>query len=87
MSYNLMLRASGDKTKINILTLVLSENKFLNETNNHNTPPPPLYIGDMYAEDHWTGYKLFENIKINSFWNSGVRVVQPALRPEPQMIF
>jgi hypothetical protein len=22
---------------------------------------PDLYIGDIYAEDHWTGYKLFEN--------------------------
>ena len=27
--------------KINIITLVLSENKFLNETKNHNPPPPP----------------------------------------------
>ena len=27
--------------KINILTLVLSENKFLNETKNHN---PPLQV-------------------------------------------
>jgi hypothetical protein len=43
-SYNLMLnsvkkiRALRDK-KINILTLVLSENKFLNETKNLNPPP------------------------------------------------
>ena len=29
--------------KINTLTLVLSENKFLNETKNHN-PPPPLQV-------------------------------------------
>ena len=29
--------------KINILTLVLSEKKILNETKNHN-PPPPLQI-------------------------------------------
>ena len=29
--------------KINILTLVLSEKKILNETNNHN-PPPPLQV-------------------------------------------
>ena len=28
--------------KIYILTLVLSEKKFLNETKHHNTPPPPL---------------------------------------------
>ena len=28
-------------TKINILTLVLSEKKILNETKNHNPPPPP----------------------------------------------
>ena len=26
--------------KIDILTLVLSESKFLNETKNHNLPPP-----------------------------------------------
>ena len=43
LSYNLMLN-SGKKIcalcdkKINILTLVLSEKKFLNETKNH-TPP------------------------------------------------
>ena len=29
--------------KINILTLVLSE-KFLNETKNHNPPPPPHQV-------------------------------------------
>ena len=33
------IRALRDK-KNNILTLVLSEKKFLNETNNHNPPPP-----------------------------------------------
>ena len=27
--------------KINIITLVLSEKKFRNETKNHNPPPPP----------------------------------------------
>ena len=27
--------------KINILTLVLSEKKILNETKNHTPPPPP----------------------------------------------
>ena len=27
--------------KINILTLVLSEKKFMNETKNHNPSPPP----------------------------------------------
>jgi hypothetical protein len=44
LSYKLMLN-SGEKKialcvtkKINILTLVLSENKFLNETKNHNSP-------------------------------------------------
>ena len=30
-------------TQKNILTLVLSEKKFLNETKNHN-PPPPLQV-------------------------------------------
>ena len=34
--------ALRDKKKINILTLVLSENKILNETKNHNPPPTPL---------------------------------------------
>ena len=29
------------RQKKNILTLVLSEKKFLNETKNHNPPPPP----------------------------------------------
>ena len=47
LSYDLMLdsgkkiRTLHDK-KINILTLVLSERKFLNETKNHN--PPPLQV-------------------------------------------
>ena len=45
LSYNLMLN-SGNKfsascdNKINILTLVLSEKKILNETKNHNHNPP-----------------------------------------------
>ena len=34
------IRALRDKKK-NILTLVLSEKEILNETRNHNTPPPP----------------------------------------------
>ena len=34
------IHALRDK-KINILTLVLSEKKFWNETKNHNPPPPP----------------------------------------------
>ena len=29
--------------KINILTLVLSEKKILNETKNHTPPPPPPF--------------------------------------------
>jgi hypothetical protein len=33
---------SGAKKKINILTLALSEKKFMNETKNHN--PPPLQV-------------------------------------------
>ena len=32
-------RVMRDKKKI--ITLVLSEKKFLNETKNHNPPPPP----------------------------------------------
>jgi hypothetical protein len=34
-----LFKISRDK-KINILTLVLSEKKILNETKNHNPPPP-----------------------------------------------
>ena len=37
------IRASHDKKK-NILTLVLSEKKPLNETKNHTPPPPPLQV-------------------------------------------
>jgi hypothetical protein len=49
LSYNLMWN-SGKKNcalhdnKKNILTLVLSEKKILNETKNHNPPPPPLQV-------------------------------------------
>ena len=35
------IHALRDKKKINIITLVLSEKKFLNETKNHNPPSPP----------------------------------------------
>ena len=37
------IRALRDK-KIDILTLVLSEKIFLNETKNHKPPPPPLQV-------------------------------------------
>ena len=37
LNFGKKIRALRDK-KINILTLVLSENKFLNETKNHNPP-------------------------------------------------
>ena len=33
--------ALGATKKINILTLVLSEKKILNETKKHTPPPPP----------------------------------------------
>ena len=45
LNYGKKVRALRDK-KINILTLVLSENKFLNETKNHNTPPLPFKLND-----------------------------------------
>ena len=35
------IRALRDKKKRNILTLVLSEKKILNETKNHTPPPSP----------------------------------------------
>ena len=38
--YGKEIRALRDK-KINILTLVLSEKKILNETKDHTPPPPP----------------------------------------------
>ena len=44
----------------NILTLVLSENKFLNETKNHNPlpPPPPCKLnGRSLMADNLTNYK------------------------------
>ena len=37
--------------KINILTLVLSKKKFLNETNNHN-PSPPFKLNGRSLIDH-----------------------------------
>ena len=37
------IRALRNK-KQNILTLVLSEKKNLNEAKNHNPPPPPLQV-------------------------------------------
>ena len=39
--------------KINILTLVLSEKKFLNETKNHNPPPP------LQGQVKWSVPKMF----------------------------
>ena len=51
-------RALRDK-KINILTLVLSEKKILNETKNHNPPlPSPLQV-------KWSVPKLCDLHKIN----------------------
>ena len=38
------IRALRDK-KINILTLVLSKKKFLNETKNHHSPPSGQIVG------------------------------------------
>jgi hypothetical protein len=60
LSYNLMLqswkkiRALRDKK--NILTLVLSEKNFLNETKNHNPPPFKL-----------NGRTLNTNVETNMF--------------------
>ena len=41
LNFEKKIHALCDK-KINILTLVLSKKKFLNETKNHN--PPPLQV-------------------------------------------
>ena len=49
--------------KINILTLVLSEIKFLNETKNHTPPPPPpLSIKSTYC-NMTCCFGFFENLK------------------------
>ena len=37
---------------INSLTLVLSENKFLNETKSHTTPPPLFKLNGRSLIDH-----------------------------------
>jgi hypothetical protein len=46
----------GERKKINILTLVLSEIKFLNETKNH-TPPPPK--SEYFFQQHWESEYFF----------------------------
>ena len=46
------IRALRDK-KINILTLVLSEKKILNETRNHNLPPFKLNGCSLAVCDTW----------------------------------
>ena len=48
--------------KINILTLVLSEKKILNETKNHNPPPPFKLNGRSLT--HYGSCKLLSPIKM-----------------------
>jgi len=71
LSYNLMLN-SGKKIrvlhakKINILTLVLFEKKFLNETKNHN-PPMQVKWSVPYV---WNGMLCTKYIIVFSLENS-----------------
>ena len=51
--------------KITILTLVLSENKFLNETKNHNTPPPPFKLNGRSLR-FMVFNNTFNNISVKS---------------------
>ena len=48
-NYGKKIRALRDK-KINILTLVFSEKKVLNETKNHN---PPFKLNGRYLRCNW----------------------------------
>ena len=63
------IRAFRDKKKINILTLALSEKKFLNETKNHN--PPCKLNGRSLMNDtdvertSVSGFKLTKCCKID----------------------
>ena len=52
--------------KINILTLVLSENNILNETKNHNLPPPPFKLNGRSLSDVLVCHKVIitTNVKI-----------------------
>ena len=50
LSYNLMLN-SGEKK--NILTLALSKKKILNETKNHNPPPPHFKLIGLSLRSLW----------------------------------
>ena len=59
------IRAWRDK-KINILTLVLSEKKILNETKNH-IPPPPFQV-------KWSVPKHFTIDSNNSLWYSYIKL-------------
>jgi hypothetical protein len=67
VSYNLMLN-SGKKNcalrdkKNNILTLVLSEKKIMNETKNHN--PPPFKLNGR-SLSHWQTARVSIELKIS----------------------
>ena len=50
LNSGIKIHASRDKKKINILTLVLSEKKILNETKNHN---PPLQVKWSVPKKSW----------------------------------
>ena len=77
-------RAWRDK-KVNILTLVLSEKKILNQTKNHTPPPPPppfklngRSLTTKSSKLQWFQYRIIHRIlgtnsllyKINFIWNN-----------------
>ena len=81
LSYNLImlmlnfggknLRFARQKKK-NILTLVLSEKKILNETKNHN---PPLQV--KWSVPYWV-YNWLKLLLLTSVWSSNVNDLIPA---------
>ena len=57
--------------KRNILTLVLSEKKILNETKNHNPPPPPFKLNGRSLIDLYR--KMTEQFRPELFDDSEVK--------------
>ena len=51
--------------KLNILTLVLSEIKFLNETKNHNPPPPPFTLNGRSISNSTNRCNLIKDVTKN----------------------